>query len=1004
MADTLTVIVARPLPNADGVVSVARAWSKLGLLDPMLWVDPVDGSGTFRSELIIRGESTRSLLLSAALASAPYGRVKLLSVRLATSEGAFDISAVNEEIYRCDRLIEESLANGLQELVRMNLIIPVADLVALPQELVLREWNTNVVVAPEDRVDPRYADRGVHENHEYFGHAMAAIATSAGIWSNLGDPIGLLETVQGSQNGVVRVVRSFTRALFGDDVTGLIAEGVIAGLSDLSLVSAWRGIEVEVNTRLAVVRSVERILIENGSVFGFVDPPRTVQRQQVRTSGFGAVIDLCRFMWSRITGAPDRLFNRMRDRVLSKYESVIQAATYGKDSVYVVKVGNREIPPDLPDVEIADTAQMVLERIGLETPAGATAAQWDALRRSMLDLIDPETAGSRHDRMIADADSVVRAQVREPIIPESIPTGICDELLWLYRSTVNAADPLGTAALRELLVEQINVKREERRSAKAELDLLKSQRSLTMPRTTPQSGFTARSDQKSADQADSAQPVRRRWWQLRRKPRASDVTANVVEPAPTTKSDEGVVTPKESERQTENATTPSSGEQQTGQQPIDEGAEISENSTTASGEQGRGAIETAEELVRTLDATIERLESDLVGIDRWVEDQRSSAVWRIGEHIETDLRKAYAEFKKCLEAIIAGKPQTEPEIDDKATKRIKRSGIGAGLAAVGGIIGAILSTIWFVITIPVAIVSWAVYSVFEMWSLFQSLNRLGREKSEYESAIDRLPQVSAEVIKLQTTYRQFIEWADLLASMLHPCIRPPAPTAELELDVVARPAACQFIEVESNQQGRAGAVSRTGRALFATGWTDRIYARELDIATHTLSTELGLDPATIDSTPFSGVHQGRLRALMTTAFADGSAIERWRAEALETVVSVIGSESIADLFPIVEMDGVTQTAPEFFEVLEPSKSPGEEALFGIAHWAPTGLVEGATKIEKSFVSGPKALRDPMDGADYIALMSRLDVSGVLYDSRLKVFPRVATSRLVDDRIDPNGLG
>ena len=980
LAETITVVVARPLTNADGVASVARAWSRLGLLEPMLWVDPLDESGEFRCETIVNGVSTHAVPLGVALSAAPYRRIKLISVRLATSEGAFDVDAMNAELHRCERSIEESLANGVQEFVRLNLIVPVADLVGLPSGLVVREWNTNVFVAPEDRVDPRYADRGVREDIEYFSHSMEALAANGGLWIGLGDPIHELETVQGSQQGVLRVTRAYTRALFGDDVTAVIAEGVVAGLSDLSLVSSWRGIEVDANPRLAVVRSVERFLGENKEVFGYVAPRAAGHQQRVKTSGVGAIIDLSRFVWGRIQGAPDRVFNRVRERVYSKYENLIQAATYGSDSVYVVKVGDREIPKDLPDVEIGDTAMMVLERVGLDAPAGATANHWDDLRRSMLDLIDPEVSGSRQDRMVADVDCVAAKRFRDPMISGGRPTFATIDLQPAYSVTERASDPMAASELRSILDAEITKLEDARRSTERELKDLKKKAS-TLGTAQKRNGALKKGSD-SVDRESGNTATSRKWsW------------ANGLN------------------RKNAQASVPSLNELDQLLNPIVEtseviisGVETVEEESTQETSALNNEITLAEGLIAELNSKIQVLQSNAAEAARWCSDQRGSAAWRLGEHLEEQSRESFGAFRDSLDAITDQDHQNGKDLDRKAMKRITRSGIGAAIASIGGIVGMILSTVWFFITIPVAIISWIAYSLANMWRLFRELNRLDQQRSAYEEAIDQLPEIAAQIVKLESTYSQFLEWADLISSMIHPDVRPPGQNDVLQLDAIARSASCQFVEVESDRAGRAGAVSRTGRKLFGVGWTDRQYSVELDVAILATATELGLPPASIDSTPFSGVHQGRIRTLMNEGFSDGSAADRWRREALQAVSSEIGPGSIAALFPTIAVDGLAQTSDEFFDVLKPKSTDSLHSHFGIAHWAPAGLASGATNVEQHFVQGPVALTDPVNGADYIALMSRLDISGLLYDSQLKVFLQNKNEESPQEQFDPHGLG
>jgi hypothetical protein len=111
------------------------------------------------------------------------------------------------------RPISEDSGQGTL-LRRTNILIPASSVRGVSKDALMPGWDANAVVAAEDRPDLDRANVYVRDDVNYAGHAAAAIATAAALWSGI-DQGGLdvLDTDSTSMDTDVAVVRHAVRAI-----------------------------------------------------------------------------------------------------------------------------------------------------------------------------------------------------------------------------------------------------------------------------------------------------------------------------------------------------------------------------------------------------------------------------------------------------------------------------------------------------------------------------------------------------------------------------------------------------------------------------------------------------------------------------------------------------------------------------------------------------------------------------------------------------------------------
>jgi hypothetical protein len=406
----------------------------------------------------------------------------------------------------------------------------------------------------------------------------------------------------------------------------------------------------------------------------------------------------------------------------------------------------------------------------------------------------------------------------------------------------------------------------------------------------------------------------------------------------------------------------------------------------------------SDELVRLCESTQE-------SFDDWLKGRSGSAAWKLGEHLDAACVQSSKVFSETLK-IVRTRPSEAgwADIEKRTWKWIKNSVFITIVAIALAVLAAIILAVFFFIAIPVLLVIWAVMNLRKIRELFRAQYRMDAEWERYLAALDVLPRQAEEVVRLESAYLQYLDWTLILGELVGPRNSAWPPTEVLNIDSMLRPAAAVFLLAEMNGIGRAGAVSRVGRRVFKSGWLETFYFDAIGSARDSVAAELGLEPSSVELTPFHGVHRERLRLALMDELASGRTVERWRERAGDDVSRTVSAESFSELFPEVISDGSTIASTDFFASIKPREGGSGGESFGLTIWSAEGLADRSLSVKETLVSGPTVLVETADSADYAAVMARIDISAEVLIDRIRLFSDLATVERVAETIDITGIG
>ncbi|CAM8621052.1 hypothetical protein MCETE7_00082 [Acidimicrobiia bacterium] len=405
------------------------------------------------------------------------------------------------------------------------------------------------------------------------------------------------------------------------------------------------------------------------------------------------------------------------------------------------------------------------------------------------------------------------------------------------------------------------------------------------------------------------------------------------------------------------------------------------------------------------DELVSLYESTQESFEEWVKGRNGSAAWKLGEHLDAACVQSSKVFSETLK-IVRTRPSDAgwADMEKRTWKWIKNSVFITIVAIALAVLAAIIFAIFFFIALPVLLVIWAVMNLRKIRELFRAQYRMDAEWEKYLAALDVLPRQAAEVVRLESAYFQYLDWTLILGELVEPRNSAWPPTEVLNIDSMLRPAAAVFVLAEMNGIGRAGAVSRVGRRVFKSGWLETFYFDAIGSARDSVAAELGLEPTSVELTPFHGVHRERLRLALMEELATGRTVEQWRERAGEDVSRTVSAESFSELFPEVVAGGSTIASTEFFASIKPRESGSGGESFGLTIWSAEGLADRSLSVKETLVSGPTVLVETADGADYAAVMARIDISAEVLIDRIRLFSGRATVERVSETIDITGIG
>jgi len=319
--DDVCVVVLPSGPEGDRILEVVRIWTGNWLLSPAIWVrsEDVPVNSDLPPEIPARiigrslegGHAEAQIELFWTLGERHHPRVRLIAVQMKQDPELQELT--KHAITHLDKYLLQAMpldhekdplrdrdeGDTFTEFVRINLIVDAAEMDGVRASSVFRyDWNANVVASPEDRsepyasdappIEPDFADTSTQgvvpgvagRSDRYFGWVVGHLATSAGLWSGLGESIYALMQGRSGKAHEMCIVQRVT-------VRGIITDGLAVELGLLALSAAESESEEQ-------VRMIQSALQEHGlESIADVDVPERVALmveetlQGFRNEGFG---------------------------------------------------------------------------------------------------------------------------------------------------------------------------------------------------------------------------------------------------------------------------------------------------------------------------------------------------------------------------------------------------------------------------------------------------------------------------------------------------------------------------------------------------------------------------------------------------------------------------------------------------------------------------------------------------------------------------------------------
>lgn len=260
----LSIILLPTGEQGDALFSVAKAWTKLKLLAPSVWVrsenfDPSKGNPPRQTAVIVGASRSGEpheveVDLFEQLARQNLNQVRLVVVRTAAPNLEFD-EKQDELVELLSRYLEQSVPSfpyssdqdaPATTLVKINLLSGPTEFIPENQERMVNPlFNAHFVASTEDRSGPLAGDAFVRfepESGRFAGFTMLHVATLAALWQGL--PRGGYELAkQANWSGdKVFVSRVFVSAILTDGLIQRACARVLKraanaedGFTDLSL-------------------------------------------------------------------------------------------------------------------------------------------------------------------------------------------------------------------------------------------------------------------------------------------------------------------------------------------------------------------------------------------------------------------------------------------------------------------------------------------------------------------------------------------------------------------------------------------------------------------------------------------------------------------------------------------------------------------------------------------------------------------------------------------------
>ena len=415
----------------------------------------------------------------------------------------------------------------------------------------------------------------------------------------------------------------------------------------------------------------------------------------------------------------------------------------------------------------------------------------------------------------------------------------------------------------------------------------------------------------------------------------------------------------------------------------------------------------------------QRLVAVIEDLDRYRQRHESSLLWRVSETLGDSLRAASNSFRAALKVVSGGRPSEDDNKMAIAARWLRRRWIGIFLLAL--IIPAVAwygddqdwwTPIWGVVAgvaVAVWLVGWFISFVRYQRRIFQIQYEIDRRHRDYLNAVARVEHDAVETVRLASLYRQFLDWAAIIAWMIH------HPEGKLERrqgtempNPVQAPFALRIAEGVPSEETLQRTSAIVGRGIFSRGWLGGLYGSYAKESIRVLKHQLGLSDDAPDPDADRDLSSPSPRAFIRAQVQSGIHAPEWHARVRGHVDDALAGLAPGELFErvrgLTEEDLISEgQASTFLADAAPASGVHDHHLlphlwrneaqyakpFEVARsvvWAPPHVAEAVgEKIELR----SSALADEELAGAFVLAVVRCDVTGGSPVNEFTVFRQVA---------------
>jgi hypothetical protein len=307
----------------------------------------------------------------------------------------------------------------------------------------------------------------------------------------------------------------------------------------------------------------------------------------------------------------------------------------------------------------------------------------------------------------------------------------------------------------------------------------------------------------------------------------------------------------------------------------------------------------------------QRLAAVLADLDRFAQRHQSSLLWRLSEQLSGSLRRASDSFIAALKLVRAGEPKDDGNKMALAARWLRRRWILVVLLAL-----LVPAASWYageqgwwvpiwppvvVSSLVVWLLGWFISFISYQRRIFRIQYEIDRRHHGYLNAIVRAEHDAFEMVRLASLYEQFLDWAAVIASMVH---HPEGRLEPLQDDALPLPEQAPFalrvaegIPSEETLQRTSAII---GRGVFNRGWLGGLYGAYAKEALRDLKHQLGLPDEAPNPDPDRDLATPPPRRFVLDQIERGVHATEWHTRVRAQVDVALGDLSPGELFDRVE--------------------------------------------------------------------------------------------------------